>query len=266
MIKIRVPRGQRGLIVWAFVSAAVVATTAFSGSYQHQYQLLIRFGQAHWYAAVQPLSVEGLVLTATLMNAFASSLGLAGRRVWAAYLALVLGIGQAALMNVAISYPDWWWLKIEINVWPAIAFAAAYEMTSWMLNHRAAKVNEGQTEVGAPPTPAEVAWQQTTGTEPSRYTGLVDILNSPKPLGQVEEIEIPESDDLPDDAFEPHVLSLTSEMPLKPTKQINLVNGSEPVHTCNNGEGPKGGKKTPGCPRCDAILNGQIAPKGARKR
>lgn len=253
MIKIRVPRGQRGLIVWAFVSAAVVAATAFSGSYQHQYQLLIRFGQAHWYAAVQPLSVEGLVLTATLMNAFASSHGLAGRRVWAAYLALVLGISQAALMNVAISYPDWWWLKIEINVWPAIAFAAAYEMTSWMLNHRATKVNEGQTEVGAPPTPADVAWQEVPAGNPGSATLVL------------EDIPIPESDDLPDDAFEPHVLSLTSELPLKPTKPINLVNGSEPVHTCNNGEGPRGGKKTPGCPRCDAILNGQIAPKGARR-
>jgi len=252
MIKIRVPRGQRGLIVWAFVSAAVVAATAFSGSYQHQYQLLIRFGQAHWYAAVQPLSVEGLVLTATLMNAFASSLGLAGRRVWAAYLALVLGIGQAALMNVAISYPDWWWLKIEINVWPAIAFAAAYEMTSWMLNHRAAKVNEGQSpsEPAAPPTPTDLP-----GFEPELVA---------QTFGTSSEVVIPESDDLPED----ELVSVPKLIvpAVVPTKQINLVNGSELVHTCNNGEGPKGGKKTPGCPRCDAILNGQIAPKGARKR
>jgi len=262
MIKIRVPRGQRGLIVWAFVSAAVVAATAFSGSYQHQYQLLIRFGQAHWYAAVQPLSVEGLVLTATLMNAFASSLGLAGRRVWAAYLALVLGIGQAALMNVAISYPDWWWLKIEINVWPAIAFAAAYEMTSWMLNHRPVKVNEGQSpsEPAAPPTPTDLP-----GFEPELVA---------QTFGTPPEIVIPESDDLPDDLMvsteglrELADEQFRAEVPRLevPVKQINLVNGSEPVHTCNNGEGPKGGKKTPGCPRCDAILNGQIAPKGARK-
>lgn len=27
-------------------------------------------------------------------------------------------------------------------------------------------------------------------------------------------------------------------------------------HTCNSGDGPYFGRKTPGCPRCDELLNG----------
>ncbi|MFG1659122.1 hypothetical protein ACGFIY_21575 [Micromonospora chersina] len=27
-------------------------------------------------------------------------------------------------------------------------------------------------------------------------------------------------------------------------------------HTCNRGRGPAFGRKTPGCPRCDELLNG----------
>jgi hypothetical protein len=219
------------VLIWAALgSATVVAATAFSGSYQHQYQLAIRFGQAHWYAGMQPVSVEGLVVTATLMMAFAALAGRRARQIWPAYLALFLGTSQAALMNVAASHFDWWWLGIEISVWPAVAFFVAYEMAVWMIRNRPSPevtANEGQKRSAAPPTP---------------------------------EIEIPDSDDLPED--DPLVtvpkLILPEVVPIPP------LNG-ELVHTCNEGRGPKGGKKTPGCPRCDALLAGTIAPRGGRR-
>ena len=34
-------------------------------------------------------------------------------------------------------------------------------------------------------------------------------------------------------------------------------------HTCNDGHGPAFGKKTPGCPRCDELLNGAAPVKWA---
>jgi hypothetical protein len=261
MFKIRMGSGRTALVRWAIVSAGVVALTAFSGSYQHQYQLLVQFGQAHWYAAVQPLSVEGLVFTATLMMALAAMLKKKAREVWPAYLALVIGTGQAALANIAVSYSAWWWMRIEINVWPAVAFFIAYEMVSWMIRARQpVTANEGQNEAPAPPTPGALPEVKP----PHPYTGprpeTVEVAGLEF---QYADIEIPESDDLPDD--EP--LAVIPKLPVPPVVPLrNLVNGSEPVHTCNDGAGPKGGKKTPGCPRCDAILSGAIEPKGARRR
>jgi hypothetical protein len=264
MFRIRMGSGRTALVRWAIVSAGVVALTAFSGSYQHQYQLLVQFGQAHWYAAVQPLSVEGLVFTATLMMALAAMLKKQAREVWPAYLALVIGTGQAALANIAVSYPAWWWMRIEINVWPAVAFFIAYEMVSWMIRARSVQANVAHVPSAAPPTPnapPEVAAEDKPPTvEVAGHTFTY------------ADVEIPESDDLPDDEPEVTVTGSPSargsmfdgyQVPVRP---LTLVNGSEPVHTCNGGQGPKGGKKTPGCPRCDAILAGTIAPKGARRK
>lgn len=31
-------------------------------------------------------------------------------------------------------------------------------------------------------------------------------------------------------------------------------------HTCNGGKGPKWGRKTPGCPRCDELLEDAVLP------
>ena len=54
-------------IVVALLGAAMVAVVAFSGSWQHQYELSIHLGQARWVAGMQPLSVEGLIVAATLV-------------------------------------------------------------------------------------------------------------------------------------------------------------------------------------------------------
>ena len=62
-------------IVVALLAAAMVAVVAFSGSWQHQYELSIHLGQAHWVAGMQPLSVEGLIVAATLVIWYAARYG-----------------------------------------------------------------------------------------------------------------------------------------------------------------------------------------------
>ena len=46
---------------------AFVAAIAASASYQHQYELAISHGQAHWVAAMLPFSVDGMIVSATLV-------------------------------------------------------------------------------------------------------------------------------------------------------------------------------------------------------
>ena len=118
--------------------ATLVAIVASSGSYQHQYELDIKYGQAHWVAGMQPLSVEGLVAAATLAIWYAASmLKLRAWQVWGAYLMLAAGIAQTALMNLAADHHYAWpWLGPEISVWPAVAFVASYEMAVWIVRKR----------------------------------------------------------------------------------------------------------------------------------
>jgi hypothetical protein len=114
--------------------AVIVAAVAFSGSYQHQYELGVQYGQAHWVAGMQPLSVEGLIAAATLAIWYAASvLKLSAWRAWGAYLMLAAGIGQSTLMNLAADHHyNWPWLGPEISVWPAVAFVGSYELGVWI--------------------------------------------------------------------------------------------------------------------------------------
>ena len=122
-------------IIIALLNTAIVAVTAFSGSWQHQYELSVHLGQAHWVAGMQPLSVEGLIAAASLVMWYAGSHGYRRRAAWGAYAALAAGVGQTVLMNLGTDY-QWPWLGPEISVWPAVAFVAAYEMTVWLVRKR----------------------------------------------------------------------------------------------------------------------------------
>jgi hypothetical protein len=151
--------GGTMFIVNALLSVAVVAVVAFSGSWQHQYELSIRLGQAHWVAGMQPLSVEGLIAGATLVIWFAAKYH--HGRPWFAYLMLLAAVGQTVLMNLGADRRyDWPWLGPEISVWPAVAFVAGYEMAVWMVRKRA----EARTKT---PVTAAVHRGRGTGTPPA---------------------------------------------------------------------------------------------------
>ena len=102
-------------IAVALFAVAQVAVVAFSGSWQHQYELSIHLGQAHWVAGMQPLSVEGLIVSATLVIWYAGRHGYSRRKVAGAYLVLAAGVGQTVLMNLGADY-RWPWLGPEISV------------------------------------------------------------------------------------------------------------------------------------------------------
>lgn len=136
--------GGTAFIVVALISVVQVAAVAFSGSYQHQYELSIRYGQAHWVAGMQPLSVEGLISGATLVIWYAARYG--WPRPSGAYLVLLIGVAQTAVTNLAADHRYAWpWLGPEISIWPAVAFVAAYEMAVWLVRKRqdAARRAEG---------------------------------------------------------------------------------------------------------------------------
>jgi Protein of unknown function (DUF2637) len=110
-------------IATALVVSAVAAFAAIV-SYSHIYDLARVHGQAGTAARLLPLSVDGLILAASLVllheaRADREAPGLAQ---------LMLGLGVAATVgaNVLFGLP-WGWLGAVISSWPAVAFVGSVE-------------------------------------------------------------------------------------------------------------------------------------------
>jgi len=145
---------HRDVAAVALAVTGYVAGSAAAGSFQHQYEQAVRYGQAHWDAALFPGTVDGMIIAATLViwHAARRKLGLA--RSWPGYLVLALGIAVTVTINLSPNYPSWAvWLRPGIYAWPAVAFAVAFEMAVWLRRMN----SEG--EAGAPAA-ARLAGQQ----------------------------------------------------------------------------------------------------------
>ncbi|GAB3853760.1 hypothetical protein GCM10029963_45560 [Micromonospora andamanensis] len=102
-------------------------------SYDHMRELAERAGQPPLLAALLPLSVDGMILVATL------ALGDGRRSRWPAWLAFVLGVAASLAANVIVAEPNA--TARVVSAWPAVALLLTVEIL---------------TRSGtAPPAPAE---------------------------------------------------------------------------------------------------------------
>jgi hypothetical protein len=155
-----VHRGGDGVFTVVTMSVvAFVAAIAASASYQHQYELAIRHGQTHWVAGLLPFSVDGMIVSATMVLWYAARHGYP--RPWGAWLVLMAGVAATAIANLAADARDGWaWLGPAISVWPAVAFVAAYEMAVWLVRKRqAAPPGPHQPPPDAVPSPVPASNQ-----------------------------------------------------------------------------------------------------------
>jgi Protein of unknown function (DUF2637) len=111
--------------------AVVLAVAAFAAvvSYSHIYDLAREHGQAGAAARLLPLSVDGLILAASLVMLHAArTAGL----VWLARC--MLGLGVAATVGANVFYGlAFGMLGAVISAWPAVAFIGAAEMALGMV-------------------------------------------------------------------------------------------------------------------------------------
>lgn len=152
-------KGDGAFTTATFAATAFVAAIAFSASYQHQYELSIRYGQTHWVAGMNPLSVDCLIVAAGLVIWYAARHRYA--RPWGAWVVLVIGVAATVIANLAADHRyNWPWLGPGISAWPAFAFVASYEMAVWLVRKRQTARNPaagGGTLSSPPPTDAETA-------------------------------------------------------------------------------------------------------------
>jgi len=156
-------------------AAVVIVVAAFAAvvSYSHIYDLGRVHGQSGTAARLLPLSVDGLILAASLVllhegRREAGSTTLARSMLW-------LGVAATVFANVAYGAP----YGIEgavISAWPAVSFVGAVEMVMGM-------VSRARTQVPAGPEMPEVT-QVAQDAESAARIALAASAAAGNPLSQ----------------------------------------------------------------------------------
>lgn len=132
-------------------SALVVSGIAAYASYSHMRHLALEYGQDHAVAALLPLSVDGLMVVATV------ALGDGRRNRWSAWLAFWSGVLASVLANVLAAEPST--IARCISAWCAVAFLMTVEVIT--RGGRTKGVTEVADEVTA--EPADEQEEQPSG-------------------------------------------------------------------------------------------------------
>jgi hypothetical protein len=101
-------------------SALVVAAIAFLASYAHMRGLALRYGQPPLIAWLLPVSVDGMLVVATI------ALGDGRRHRWSAWVAFWTGVAASVVANVLAAEPSA--IARCISAWPAVAFLLVVEV------------------------------------------------------------------------------------------------------------------------------------------
>jgi hypothetical protein len=117
------------------ISVAMLAVIAAVVSFGHMRELALRHGEAWWGATLIPLSVDGMVVAASMSVLLASRMGRRGERL--PWTLLVVGSLASLAANVAVANPTV--VSRLIAAWPSFAFVGAYHLLQGQLRmHRTA--------------------------------------------------------------------------------------------------------------------------------
>jgi hypothetical protein len=161
----RVLRGSAAVVVLAVAAFAAVV------SYSHIYDLSRGHGQAGVAARLLPLSVDGLILAASLVMLLEAR----GGRTTPVLARVMLGLGVAATVAANVAYGAADGLTgAAISAWPAIAFVGSAELLIGSIRRtRPVPVSANTGGQGVPEVSGEVPsaapvpdqlWVQAAGT------------------------------------------------------------------------------------------------------
>src|SRR4051812_14350862 len=118
------PPADRVIRSASTVSVIVLAGIAAVLSYKHMYQLVLRYGETSWTAALLPVSVDGMIVVASISLLVDSRQGhRSGLLPWTL---LVLGSAASLAANVAVAEPSL--VGRLIAAWPSCALIGSYEL------------------------------------------------------------------------------------------------------------------------------------------
>lgn len=111
------------------VSVALLAAIAAVVSFGHMRELALRHGEPRWSAALIPLSVDGMVVAASMSVLLASRTDRRGE--WLPWTLLIVGSLASIAANVAVANPSA--VSRLIAAWPSFAFVGAYHLLQGQL-------------------------------------------------------------------------------------------------------------------------------------
>ncbi len=114
-------RWSRTVTIAAVLMLAGIAAVV---SYSHMYELALRHGEPPWRAALFPLSVDGMIVGASMTLLSDARHGRKGGLLpWGL---LIIGSAASLAANVAVADPTMW--SRIIHAWPSFALIGAYEL------------------------------------------------------------------------------------------------------------------------------------------
>lgn len=145
-------------LIRSATAAVVVTVAAFAAivSYSHIYELGRVHGQSGTAARLLPLSVDGLILAASLVLLHEARNRRGSPPL--ARFALWLGIGTTVAANVAYGVP-YGPLGAVVSAWPGVSFVIAVELLMGLVrrSHRADRHDQPQAETVTPAGSADEA-------------------------------------------------------------------------------------------------------------
>lgn len=146
--------------VATLVGALVVAAIAALASYSHMRGLALRCGQPELIADLLPVSVDGMMVVATV------ALGDGRRNRWSAWVAFWTGVAASVTANVLAAEPSG--IARCISAWPAVAFLLVVEVIT-----RGGQGRSGTADAEpAVPDAAQITPAQQPSPEPARRAVL----------------------------------------------------------------------------------------------
>jgi hypothetical protein len=159
-------------VIRVLAAAVVLAVAAFAAivSYSHIFELGRAHGQDGAAARLLPLSVDGLIASASLVMLHAARRELSVP--WLARAMLALGVGATVAANVGYGLP-FGWLSAVVSAWPAVAFVGSVEMAVRFVRDARHDGTGGQDKVApeiadSPDSPPDNPGDRTADSLPDR--------------------------------------------------------------------------------------------------
>ncbi|MBB4930667.1 hypothetical protein F4561_001487 [Lipingzhangella halophila] len=110
---------------WTTIATVcLLAAIAAVVSYAHMFELALRHGEPAWRAGLFPLSVDGMIVAASLSLLSDARQGRRGGTL--PWTLLIVGSAASLAANVAVAEPTVW--SRVIHAWPSFALMGAYEL------------------------------------------------------------------------------------------------------------------------------------------
>jgi hypothetical protein len=157
------PRADRAIRRTTTASVALVGAIAAGVSFRHIHELALRHGESHVTSLLLPLSVDGMVLAASMSLLLDSRRGTRGGAL--PWLLLCIGSLASVAANVAAAEPTM--IGRIIAGWPGLALVGSLEMLMRQIRLASASV---------PPAPGPaVVVQNATGNWGEVFDALTNV-------------------------------------------------------------------------------------------